>query len=61
MGCIASLSPDTNTIALHWTWRARLALARFSVLVACPGDMIAELDLNPVIAGAEGVLVEPNA
>jgi len=41
-----------------WT---RLALARFSVLVACPGDMIAKLDLNPVIAGAEGVLVEPNA
>ena len=31
-------------------------LARFSVLVASLGDMIAELDLNPVIAGAEGAI-----
>ena len=42
------------------------ALARFSVLVHCLGDMIAELDLNPVIAGADGAiavdaLVVPNA
>ena len=41
-------------------------LARFSVLVHCLGDMIAELDLNPVIAGANGAiavdaLVVPNA
>lgn len=31
-------------------------LARFSVLVHCLGDMIAELDLNPVIAGADGAI-----
>ncbi len=32
------------------------ALARFSVLVACLGDVIAELDLNPVIAGTDGAI-----
>jgi acyl-CoA synthetase (NDP forming) len=32
------------------------ALARFSVLAATLGDAIAELDLNPVIAGPEGVV-----
>ncbi len=32
------------------------ALARFSVLAAALGDRIAELDLNPVIAGPDGAL-----
>lgn len=32
------------------------AVARFSRLAACLGDLIAELDVNPLIAGAEGAL-----
>ena len=36
-------------------------LARFSVLVGGLGDMIAGLDLNPVIAGADGALVVQDA
>ncbi len=32
------------------------ALARFSVLAACLGDMLAEFELNPVIAGPQGAL-----
>ena len=31
-------------------------LARFSMLAHALGDMIAELDLNPVIAGPDGVV-----
>lgn len=33
-----------------------LALARFSVLAACLGDILAEFELNPVLAGAQGPL-----
>jgi acyl-CoA synthetase (NDP forming) len=32
------------------------AVARFSVLAACLGDLIAEFDVNPLIAGPEGTL-----
>jgi acetate---CoA ligase (ADP-forming) len=32
------------------------AIARFSLLAASLGDQIAELDVNPLIAGAEGVM-----
>lgn len=32
------------------------AVARFSLLAACLGDLIAEFDVNPLIAGADGAL-----
>ena len=32
------------------------SIARFSVLAACLGDLIEELDVNPLIAGAEGAV-----
>jgi len=33
-----------------------IAIARFSLLAASLGDLIGELDVNPLIAGADGVV-----